>query len=254
MLRKIYLFTLCLLFTSMTSQACNIDIYANQNMKPKIYIEDGKPAGILVEMMSFIAQDINCQFNYKFSTWARAYKNMLNGKGAVIGISKGLSREKLINYSDAIFTEEMLLVTHIDNVFQYNNIDDLLGKTVIASRGAYFGDKFEQAVMNKLLTFVPDNGDIAKRLERVARGRVDIAIISPGKYAFKNAFIKHSELLALKDQLYIVPTVFRRDLNFLGFSKKHNHKAFLEKFNLSLKKGHQSGAFKAIKDKYLQLQ
>lgn len=254
MLHKIYLLPLLSLLVSLSSQACNIDIYANGDMKPKVYLEAGKPAGILIEMLLFVEKDIGCKFSFKFSSWARAYKNMLNGEGAVIGLSKTASREKLIYYSDAMYIEDILLVTHINNAFQYSEINDLAGKTVASSRGANIGDEFEHAVESKLFTFVVDNGDMSKRLERVAKGRVDVAIVSPGKYAFDNAFIKHPELLEIKDQLYIVPTFFRKDPNFLGFSKKYEHQGFMEKLNRSMEKGRQSGIFQAIEDKYHQRQ
>ena len=254
MLRTIYLLPFVLLLATAPSQGCNIDVYANENMKPKVYLDNGKPAGILIEMMLFVSQDIGCQFNFKFSTWARAYKSMLNGEGAVIGLSKTTSREKIIDYSDVMYIEDILLVTHIDNAFDYSSINDLAGKTIVSSRGAHIGDEFEHAINTKLFTFIVDNGDISKRLERVAKGRVDVAIVSPGKYGFNNAFINRPALLALKDQLYIVPTVFRKAPNFLGFSKQTDHQDFLKKFNRSMKKGRQSGVFKAIEDKFHQLQ
>ena len=254
MLLKLFLLPLFLVFFMTSSQACNIDIYANEQMKPKVYVEAGKPAGILVEMMLFVGEDIGCQFNFKFSTWARAYKSMLDGDGGVIGLSKTVNREKIIDYSDVMYVEDILLVTHIDTAFDYNDIYDLAGKTVASSRGANIGDEFELAVENKLFTLVLDNGVLAKRLERVAKGRVDVAIVSPGKYAFDNVFINHPHLLRFKDDLYIVPTVLRKDPNYLGFSKQHDHQAFLKKFNQSMEKAHKSGIFQAIEEKYHRLQ
>ena len=254
MLRITSILHILLLLATTPSLACNIDIYASENMKPKIYFESSQPKGILVEMMQYVGEDIDCQFNFKFSAWARAYKSMLDGNGGVIGLSKTESREKIIDYSDVMYMEEILLITHIDNAFKYSSINDLAGKTVISARGAIIGEEFEQATKNKIFTLIMDNGDIAKRLKRVAKGRIDVAIVYPGKYAFNNAFIEHPELLEIKDQLYIVPTVFSLDPNFLGFSKKNDYQKFLKKFNQSMEKGRISGVFKRIEDKYHHLQ
>lgn len=117
-----------LLFTLMPSLACNIEIYADKNMKPIVYLEAGKPMGILIEMIMFVGQDINCQFNFKFSTWARAYKSMLDGGGGVIGLSKTASQEKIIDDSDVMYMEDILLVTNINHPFKYETINDLVGK------------------------------------------------------------------------------------------------------------------------------
>jgi len=252
MLKQLFLL---LLFTFITPlSACNIDIYANEKMKPKVYFEDGQAKGILIEMMLYIGNDIGCQFNFKFSTWARAYRSMINGKGGVIGLSKTQNREKIIHYSDVMYVEDILLVTHIDHPFEYSNINDLAGKTVITSRGVNFSDEFDNAVKNKIFTYVNDNGDIAKRLERVAKKRVDVAIISPGTFSFNNAFVINPKLLAIKDQLYIIPTAFRHDPNYLGFSKKFDRQVFLKNFNRSMKKAKELGIFSNIEDKYHHLQ
>lgn len=254
MLRIMFLLPAFLLSAITASHACNIDIYANHHMKPKVYLESGQPKGILVDMMLFVGEDIDCQFNFKFSTWARAYKSMLNGDGGVIGLSKTASREEVIDYSDVMYMEDVLIITHIDNAFEYSNINDLAGKSIAFSRAANYSDEFEQALQDKIFTVIVDSGDVSKRLERVAKKRVDVAIISPGKFAFNNAFIDHPKLLTLKDQLYIVPTVLNKDPNFLGFSKQYDHKLFLKRFNESIKKGRSSGVFEKIEMKYHHLQ
>ncbi|MCP4322524.1 MAG: amino acid ABC transporter substrate-binding protein [Psychromonas sp.] len=254
MLKTLLFSLLFLLYSASPLSACSIDIYANKEMKPKVYLEAGKAKGILVEMMEYIGDDIGCQFNFKFSTWARAYKNMIDGNGGVIGLSKTKTREKIINYSDVMYVEDILLVTHIDHTFEYSTFNDLAGKSIITSRGAHFSDEFDKAVKSKIFTLIIDNGDIAKRLERVAKKRADVAIINPGMFSFNNAFVTTPELLDVKDQLYIMPTPFYHDPNYLGFSKKHDHQAFLKKFNHSMKKAKELGIFSDIEDKYHQLQ
>lgn len=219
-------------------------------MKPKAYIENGLPKGILIEMMEYIGTDIGCKFTYHFSTWARAYKSMLDNKGAAIGLSITENRKKIIDFSDVMYNEDILLVTHINTPFTYTGVQDLAGKTVSASRAAIFGDEFEKGIKENIFTFIGDNGDPVHRLKLVARGRLDVAIISPGLYAFNNVFSEHPELLAIKEKLYIVPATLSNDPNHLGFAKNNDHKDFLKKFNKSIKKGRKEGVFQAIENKY----
>jgi len=239
-----------LLLATAQSFACEINIYANGKMKPKAYLEDGQPRGILIEMMDYIGTDIDCKFIYHFSTWARAYKSMLDGKGGAIGLSITQNRQSIIDFSDIMYNEEVLLVTHINTPFTYTDVQDLAGKTVSTSRGAIIGDQFERGIREKIFTFIGDNGDPAHRLKLVAKGRLDVAIISPGLYAFNNVFVDHPELLAIREQLYIVPTPFAIDSNHLGFAKQNDHREFLKKFNLSMKKAREKGIFQAIEKKY----
>lgn len=250
MLKKFSLILLILLLPIKPLFACEENIYANQNVKPKAYLENGHAKGILIEMMDYVGKDIDCKFTYHFSTWARAYKSMIDGKGGVIGLSLTQSRLEIIDFSDVMYHEDILLVTHKDTPFAYSGIQDLAGKTVGASRASSYGDDFEQALESSLFTFVGDNGDPARRLNLVAKKRLDVAIILPGTYAFKNVFTEHPELIDIKDSLYIIPKAFKKDPNYLGFAKTNDHKAFLKKFNRSMEKARQDGVFKKIEEKY----
>lgn len=252
MIRSFFISLFLLLLPIKQLRACEIDIYANAKMNPKAYIENGQAKGILIEMMDYIGADIGCKFTYHFSTWARAYKSMLDGKGGVIGLSTTQSRQRIIDFSDPMYNEEVLLVTNIKTPFTYTGLQDLAGKTVSTSRAAMIGDDFEKGISENIFTFIGDNGDPAHRLKLVAKGRLDVAIISPGLQAFNNVFTEHPELVPIKNLLYIVPTPFAIDSNHLGFSKQTDHKDFLKKFNHSMKKARKKGIFQAIEKKYQQ--
>lgn len=249
-MKRACLIFLSLLFPSMGTTACTIDIFANENMKPKAYLEEGQAKGILIDMMDYVGKDIGCKFNYHFSTWARAYKNMLDNKGGIIGLSRTKSRTELIDYSAVMYNEDLLLVSNIETPINYSSIEDLQGKTLLASRSALYSDEFEQALKQKTFTFVGDNGDPVMRLKRVAKGRIDAAIISPGFYAFNSIFRDHPELLEIKDKLYVSPKKFALDPNYLGFSKQSNNQEFLKKFNESMRKAQKIGIFEDIEHKY----
>lgn len=247
---RIILILLSILLNIKQLQACTIDIYANDG-KPNSYLEKGQAKGIFIEMMDYIGADIGCKFTYHVSTWARAYKSMLGNKGGVIGLSWNSSREDIIDYSDVMYNEEVLFVTHTNTPFTLADINDLAGKTVSSSRGSKLGDQFDKAIKENIFTFIGDNGDLVMRLKRVAKGRLDVAILRDGLYAFNNLFKEHPELADIKDRLYIVPSTLNKDPNYLGFAKSNDHKDFLKKFNESMKKARNAGVIQAIEGKYL---
>lgn len=247
---RVFLIFLCTLLPLKQLYACAIDIYANEKMKPKAYLENGQAKGILIEMMDYIGADIDCKFTYHFSTWARAYKSMMDNKGGAIGLSWTQSRSDIIDFSDVMYNEDILLVSNIKTPIDYTGLQDLAGKTLGASRNAKFGGGFEKALNEHLFTYIGDNGDPLHRLKRVAKGRLDVAIIYPGLTAFNNIFAKNQELLDIKAKLHISKNKFMVDPNYLGFAKSNDHKDFLKKFNLSMKKARKAGIFKAIEDKY----
>lgn len=88
------------------------------------------------------------------------------------------------------------------------------------------------------------------RLRKLLGKRFDVALIGPGKIGFSQVIRKDSELLRRKDEFVILPKPFRRDPNFLGFSKTMDMGDFFGKFNQALEKGWEDGTIQKIIDRY----
>lgn len=246
---KVLLFMLLFTTSNLLAQKCEMIIFGNNTKAPKSYIKNGKNKGILVEMVDYIGKDMNCKFTVKLNPWKRSYNYALNDKGAVFGFSKNAERLKLFDYSDVMFYDDMLLVTLKENQFEYNNIEDLKGKKVGVVRGASFGEEFNNALKQKLFEAVEDSNP-QSRLARLLRGQIDVALIGPGKASVYNTINNNPQLIKNQEKFTILSTPFNRDPNYLGISKKMNKKDFLEKFNISIQKGRESGAFDKVIQKY----
>jgi len=150
-----------------------------------------------------------------------------------------------------MYYDDMLLVVIKGNEFNYNNIVDLKGKKVGTVRGVSFGEEFDKAVNDNLFKVIEDDNP-RHRLVKLLRGHMDVALIGPGKTGIYDAIKKDPYLIKNKDKFVILPVPFNRDPNYLGISKEMNKKDFLKKFNKSLQKGHESGTFKNIIQKYIK--
>jgi len=250
---KLATILLCLITSSLVvAQECNIKVYGNLNKYPKVYLENNQAKGILVEMMRYIGNEINCQFSFHLKPWKRAYLNMLEGNGAIIGLSKTSQREKLIDYSIPMYLDEVIAVSHKNNEFQYNDISDLYGLKVAYSRGASYGDKFDHAINQKLFIPYPDSGNIEGRIRMILYQRVDVGIFGPGTVKVKQILQDKQDLFERKDQLLFHPKAFKEDLNYLGFAKGQYSREFLDSINRAIRKGKASGAFSRIEMTYNQ--
>jgi polar amino acid transport system substrate-binding protein len=246
---KILFFSLLFTTLNLQAQKCEMVIFGNNTKAPKSYIEDGQNKGILVEMVDYIGKDMNCQFTVKLNPWKRAYNYALNDKGGIFGFSKNTERVKLFDYSDVMFYDDMLLVTLKDNKFKYSSIQDLKGKKVGVVRGGSFGEEFHKALKGNLFEIVEDSNP-QHRLAKLLRGVIDVALIGPGKAGVYDAINNNPKLIKNKEKFIILSTPFNRDPNYLGISKRMNKKDFLVRFNKSLQKGKESGAFDKIVQKY----
>ncbi len=225
-------------------------IYGDDEGPPKYYLENGVPKGIIVEMMEFAGKEVGTPFEIKLLPWARAYKYAVAGKGGIIGLSMNNERLKIFNYSVPMFYNELMLVVKKGSEFPFKTIPDLKGKIVSVSIGTSYGDAYELAIKDGVFK-VSEEPNLNYCLYKLLIGKVDVVLISLGKYRLNQLIEKHPRLKSHRDEFVILPTPFKRDPNYLGIPKKLGIKAYLEKFNRAIKKGYESGKFDQIIRKYL---
>lgn len=240
---------LFLIFTSFCSGQ-EILIYGNNAKPPKVWLDQGKPKGLLIDILKHLEPTLGVTFKFVLFPWKRAYNNMLYGKGGLIGLSKNDERLKVIDYSEAMFIDEIIVVVIKGNEFPYQKIDDLKGKTVGIQSGASYGSEFEKA---KKTIFIPeyDHGSVS-RLLMLLKGRIDIALINPGRPALDNFLRADPSLWKNRDKFVVLENPYKKDPNYLGFAKTANYKGFLLKFNIALQEAKQSGAIDRIVSNYIK--
>lgn len=227
-----------------------VTILGSDYNSPKIYGEDLLSKGILVDIVKYIdGQMGNHTFNIELYPWARAYRMALAAKGGIIGLSKTSDRLKLFDYSDVIYYDEVVIVVLKSQVFDFNTINDLKGKMMGIGRGGSFGDEYEKAKKEGLFEVKEDNGPVF-RLVDLLENRIDCALMSPGEFALNETVKRHKHLMKNKDRFVILPKPFKRDPNFLGFSKKMGMQSFLKDFNKTLKLGLENGKIQNIIDSH----
>ena len=55
------------------------------------------------------------EFDIKLYPWKRAYKNSLNSKKGIVGLSMTEDRLKLFDYSEVLFYDEVILIVKKGN-------------------------------------------------------------------------------------------------------------------------------------------
>ncbi len=230
-------------------------IFGYDSKPPKYYIENGEPKGILVDMMRWIGKEIHYNFDIRLYPWKRAYHHALEGDGGIIGLSWNAKREKIFDYSDVMYFDDVVLAVRKDNIFSFNLIKDLKGKSIALERGSSKGNEFDNLIKTGFLKPVWSNS-MPHSLLLVLSGHADMAVAGPGKIGYLmtiyNEASSYPSLAKNRDKLTIISKPIVRDPNYLGISKKLAAHDFLAEFNKALKKGEASGAFKSIIEKYSQ--
>lgn len=223
-------------------------VFGNHERYPKVWKEEGKTKGILVDMLKLMEKDLNITFSPESYPWVRTYNLALSGQGAIMGFSKTIEREELFDYSDAMFYDEIFIIVAKDRSFKFEKIEDLRGKKLGYCRGCSFGKVFEDSKQY----FIPVEVDDSKfqSLKLLSVGRIDGLILAYRDEALKKTCTQSSDFKY--EDFEILDKPLTRDPNYLGISKKLHQKTFLKEFNRVLKEKIKSGEVDKIVEKYIK--
>ncbi len=220
------------------------------NGPPKYFIENGNTKGFIVDITRWVLEDMGYPHKIRLYPWKRAYRYALDGEAAIIGLSISSQRLTLFDYSNPLFYGDLMVVVKEGHEFEFNSIADLAGKRIAVSRGASYGDAFNEAVIEGVFE-IEEYSRSANVLHMILNNRgVDALIIGPGKYGL--AAVVDSDDQLRMEQFTMLPVPFKRDAKYLGIAKTLQMKPFIKKFNESLKKAWDRGVVDRLVDKYFK--
>lgn len=219
----------------------DLTIFGGDNSPPKMYLQEGKSRGILVDILRYADQELRQDgFRIELYPWARAYRLASGGAGGIVGLSWTQERSTLFDYSEPIYMDEVVIVVRKGREFSFKELADLQGKRVGLGRGGSYGEAFEKAREANLFS-VDGDGGAMERLNKLLLDRIDCALFNAGKAGFEEVLRSNRVSEAQRETLVVLPIPLRSDPNFLAFPKSMLMKSWLEQFNQIIKKGYARG-------------
>ena len=87
--------------------AADIAVFSGDGSPPKMYVQEGKSRGILIDILQYADQHLqNDTLRLALYPWARAYLQASSGDGGIVGLSWTQRRDDLFDYSDPLFFDE----------------------------------------------------------------------------------------------------------------------------------------------------
>jgi len=225
-----------------------IVIFGNDAKPPKSWMEEGRPRGILVDMLHEIETRTDLTFDIRLMPWKRAYMNALEDRGGIFGLSKNRERRTLFDFSEVMYVDEMRLVVLKGQEFPFRSVEDLKGKILGVTRGASYGDEFDRA-KNRIFIPSEDSGAV-RRLRMLLAGRIDAALMGPGPDSVRFTVIRDKTLMENRELFIILDPPFVRDDNYIGFTRFMRQSETLEKINAALRDMRRDGTIARIEARY----
>ncbi|MBU3059195.1 substrate-binding periplasmic protein [Pseudomonas indica] len=239
-----------LLLLSLYATAEETPLVGNAYSPPKIYSEKGQTLGILADIVRYADEVLEDErFDLQLYPWARAYNMAEHARAGIIGLSMTEERLGIFDYSEPVFYDEVIVVVRRGQAFPFEHIEDLRGRRVGIGLGGSFGEAFERAKREGSLVVVEDNGP-TMRLRKLLAGRIDAALINPGRAGLLRALQQDAELASRADEFEVLPVPLLRDPNYLAFHKSLHRGATLRAFNEVIRRGYENGDIQRIIERY----
>lgn len=226
-------------------QADTLVVLGDDAYKPVAYLKDSKPAGLLPAVLLAASRHTGDTYDLRLSPWRRAYEFSLRGDGGLVGISFNQERDKVFDFSKAVYDDNIQIVMLKAKGFAFSKLDDLKGKTIGGINGASYGDEVDKAIAAGLFVVERDVSQTG-RLRKVLAGRLDAAFVGNGQAGFEAAINSHDELRQKRDLLAVLPTPLTRDPLHLAFPKSMGQRAALDRFDAAIEKMRKSGELKRL--------
>jgi len=211
-----------------------------------MFVHEGQQRGVLIDILHYAAQRMpKDRLELSLYPWARAYMASAAGQGGLLGISWTWRRDEIFDYSEPVFTDEVVIVVKKGHEFNYQGLSDLQGKTLGIVRGASFGSAFDRAHQDGVFSIDGDNG-ARNRLSKLSAGRIDCALFNVGQSGFLETLRLNKVPRNQWKNFVVLPVPLRKDPNYLAFPKTMHMADWLQGFNSVIRHGYAHGDIQKI--------
>jgi polar amino acid transport system substrate-binding protein len=167
------------LLSAVPARAELITLYGNSEQPPKAWLDNGTPRGFGIETATEVLKRAGFEVNVSLLPYARALEQVKQG-GIMTGVFRSAEGDRYFYYSDPLVYEEVVMVVLKGKDFPFASAADLKGKKIGMQVTFFYGDEFT-AALPQLVT--ETDGSPSTRLKKLAAGRIDVALLNPGRAA-----------------------------------------------------------------------
>ena len=226
------------IFASTAQAADTVIINVDAGNPPFMFSNQGDAEGIYPAIFYEAFRRMGVSVNIIAMPWKKAVKEAEEGKGAIGDFYQTPERLLKFDYSEFILLENFAVYYKRDSGFDFHKCKDLYGKRVGVMSGWSYGEEFDNAVKNKLIT-VDESLSDRQNFKKLQQGKIDvvIAVNESGRAIIHNDKIPN----ITRAQPYLI---YNR--GYLAFAKSANQTALLSKFSSTIAAMRSDGTLDAI--------
>nr|WP_239057306.1 transporter substrate-binding domain-containing protein [Desulfovibrio sp. JC010] len=231
-------------------------IFVTLDTPPQTYLENGKPTGFLVEIVTEAARRAGYTPDIRVVPWKRAMAMVKKGKAdAVFNAGYNEERAEFLRYPETTLITEKVVAVRSAGSDVYFSPDFAGAEKYIGGvgRGFYYGPKVDRALKENRFKRIEEVPNLDLNTKKLLLGRIDFFFAD--YYPVLN-FLNDNNLLGKLETILEpksgLPLVYSQSDTYLAFSRK-KHPAAFKKVSAELKKMKREGVYRKIISKYIPI-
>lgn len=238
-------------FLAMTASVVCADtlVLAAAHTWPTAYLVDGRPTGMLVDLVTEAYRRAGHSAEVKLMPWARCLREAETGEvDGVFSSFKLPERERFLAFSKEALTIQVIVF------FARRESTERFGGDLAAMRdvkigvitGTSYGEQFDAAVRGGVLRNVEQTNSIESNLKKLVFGRVDLVA------SYRNVALDTATRLQLLAQIREISPPLDSVPTYLAFTRVRDLSKRSEDFDAAMASMKQDGTYDLITRRYLR--
>ncbi len=215
---------------------------------PTAYMEDGKPSGILVDVVTEAFQRTGHPIEIRLMPWARCLAEIRSGRvDGIFSVFRLPERNEFLTYTNVpVITQVLAFFVPADSNVKFGgDISKLTDSRIGTIRGTSYGSRIDSALKAGVWSSVVETNNVDSLVGMLALKRVDLAI--GYRHVILEAGKKKGYLNLVKE---LAPGIDEIQ-SYLAFTRRSDYSEVIADFDRALTSMKNDQSFEAIYEKYL---
>lgn len=220
---------------------------ATAERAPISYYDNGKPTGLLVEILREAFRRMGQPVDFKLMPWPRCLAEARSGNVDAVGAMYRTSdREDLFSFADepALLQTESLFVRKGSPIRFDGDLSVLKGKRAGTVYKTSYGPKLDKALADGLFAASEPQRNMMDLVKMLVHGRIDVL---PGD---RDRIIGAADQLALRGEITELQPHVEVVPGYIGFTRARNLTALIHPLAEALRSMKKDGTYDAILARY----
>jgi polar amino acid transport system substrate-binding protein len=215
---------------------------------PTAYMEDGRPTGILVDVVTEAFQRTGHPFEIQLMPWARCLAEIRSGRvDGIFSVFKLPERNEFLTYTSVpVITQVEAFFVPADSDVRFDgDIGKLAGFRLGTIRGTSYGVKIDSALKTGVWSAVVETNNVDSLVAMLVSKRIDLAV------GYRLVILEAARKKGYLDKIKEISPGIDEIPSYLAFTKQRDYSEVIVDFDRALTSMKNDHRFEAIYEKYL---